>query len=79
MVLPEPTSATDSQPEIGVPPSEKATFPVGATPVTLAVNVTETPTREGLAALVTPVVDTPLLTTCVKTVLADALLFASPP
>ena len=39
-VLPLPVSATAEQPAIDVPPSLKLTLPVGAAPVTVAVNVT---------------------------------------
>ena len=50
-VLPLPVSATAEQPAIDVPPSLKLTLPVGATPVTVAVNVTLAPTVDGLPEL----------------------------
>ena len=51
--LAEPAgSATALQPEIAVPPSVKATVPVGAVPATVAVNVTLAPAFDGLPELV---------------------------
>ena len=44
-------SATAPQPVIVLPPSVKATLPVGAVPVTVAVKVTLVPTTDGLAEL----------------------------
>jgi hypothetical protein len=41
--LPLPASATAAQPAIDVAPSLKLTVPVGAVPVTVAVNVTLVP------------------------------------
>ncbi len=55
-VLPEPVSATDEHPASAVPDSVNATVPVGAAPVTLAVNVTLWPCVEGLAELASVVV-----------------------
>jgi hypothetical protein len=55
-VLPEPVRTTAVQPTMEVPPSVKPTVPVGAVPVTLAVNVTIAPTADGLAELVRVVV-----------------------
>jgi hypothetical protein len=49
-------SAIAPQPVIVVPPSVKATVPVGAVPATVAVNVTLAPTTDGLAELVSVVV-----------------------
>ena len=46
-VLPLPASATAEQPAIDTPPLVKLTLPVGATPVTDAVNVTLAPTADG--------------------------------
>ncbi|HEY2419679.1 MAG TPA: hypothetical protein VGH84_17315 [Steroidobacteraceae bacterium] len=50
-VLPDPVSATELQPLSVVPRSAKATLPVGAVPLTVAVNVTGTPAADGLAEL----------------------------
>ena len=47
-VLPLPTSATAAQPPIAVAPSRNATLPVGAAPVTVAVNATSVPAADGL-------------------------------
>ena len=49
-------SETAPQPVMVVPPSVKATGPVGAVPVTVAVKVTLLPTREGLTELASVVV-----------------------
>src|SRR5438034_1095624 len=50
--LAEPaSSAIALQPETAVPPSVKATVPVGAAPATVAVNVTLAPTFDGLPEL----------------------------
>ena len=77
-VLPLPVRATAEQPAIDVPPSLKLTLPVGATPVTVAVNVTLAPTVDGLPE-VASVVDVVALTTCDNALLVDATLPASPP
>src|ERR1700675_109178 len=55
-VLPAPLTADVAQPEIEIPPSWKLTLPVGAVPVTVAVNVTLAPDVDGLSELVSPVV-----------------------
>src|SRR6266404_1905157 len=55
-VLPTPVNATAAQPAIDVPPSVKLTLPVGARPVTDAVNVTLAPDSDGFAELATVVV-----------------------
>ena len=77
--LPLPLNANAEQPEIDVPPSWKLTLPVGALPVTVAVNVTPVPTVDGLCELAMIV----LLTTAVmpweSAGLVDAPLPASPP
>ena len=80
-VLPLPVSATAEQPVIDVGPSLKLTLPVGATPVTVAVNVTLAPTVDGFTELVSAVVVAPAtgLTTCDNALLVDATLPASPP
>ncbi len=44
-------NATALQPAMALPPSVKATLPVGATPLTVAVKVTTAPTSDGLANL----------------------------
>src|SRR5437868_9281377 len=49
--LPEPLNAAAPQPPITLPPSLKLTAPVGALPVTVAVNVTLAPALEGLGLL----------------------------
>src|SRR5437762_430102 len=51
-----PGSATAPHPPSVVPSAVKATLPVGATPVTVAVNVTLAPTVDGLAELPSVVV-----------------------
>ena len=50
-VLPLPVSATAEQPATEEPPSMKLTLPVGATPVTVAVNVTPIPDVDGFSEL----------------------------
>ena len=72
--------ATALQPLSVVPSAVKATLPVGALPVTVAVKVTFAPTADGLAELARPVVLAVLLpTTCDKAALVELLLPASPP
>jgi len=77
-ILPLPPRATAEQPLIEVPPLVKLTAPVGARPLTVAVNVTLAPTIEGFAELARPVVVV-ALTSCEKAVLPDPELPASPP
>ena len=80
-VLPLPASATAAQPAIDAAPSLKLTVPVGAVPVTVAVNVTLAPAIDGVSDVVT-VVDVatpPALTTCDNALLIDEMLPASPP
>ena len=77
-VLPEPVSATASQPPIELPPSVKLTLPVGPKPVTEAVKVTLAPTTDGLAELDRTAVLVALFTTCEKVVLVEPLFDASP-
>src|SRR6476660_491678 len=55
--LPLPVSATALQPTSALPPSVKATLPVGLLPVTVAVKVTPAPTVEGLSELARVVLD----------------------
>ena len=77
-VLPLPDSALAPQPAIVVPPLVKLTLPVGAMPVTEAVNVTLAAAGEGLSELARP--DVLLaLTTCAMGALCDVALTASPP
>ena len=80
-VLPLPVRATAAQPAIEVPPSVKFTLPVGAFPVTVAVNVTLPPAVDGFAELATVVDDGPAaaLITCDNVLLVEALLLVSPP
>ena len=56
-VLPLPVSGTAAQPDKVCGPSENATTPVGARPVTLAVNVTLCPNVDGFTDEVTTVVE----------------------
>ena len=77
-VLPLPAAkATLEQPVIDTPPLVKLTLPVGAAPVTDAVNVTLAPTAAGLAELASVVVLAPL-TTCNSALLTDGTLVVSP-
>jgi hypothetical protein len=77
-VLPAPVSATAPQVAMVIPPSVKLTVPVGALPVTDAVNVTLVPTIAGFAELETAVVEDPEFTTCESVALLDAALPPSP-
>ena len=54
--LPLPVRATPLQPTMDIPPSVKLTLPVGAAPVTDAVNVTLAPNADGLGELASAVV-----------------------
>ena len=80
VAVPPAPRETAAQP-IGLPPSVKLTLPVGAFPVTVAVNVTIAPTVAGLAELATEVVEAaappPPEMFCVSVLLDDALA-ASP-
>src|SRR5258706_3724138 len=76
-VLPLPVNATAEQPVIEMPPSVKLTLPVGARPVTDAVNVTLAPESDGFAELAT-VVAVAVLTTCDSVALVETALVASP-
>ena len=79
--LPLPASATAAQPAIDVAPSLKLTVPVGAVPVTVAVNVTLVPGFDGVneVATVVDVATPPELTTWDNALLMDATFPASPP
>ena len=54
--LPIPLTVAAAQPVMEVPPSLKFTLPVGAVPVTVAVNVTLAPAVDGLSELASVVV-----------------------
>ena len=54
--LPLPETTADAHPAIDAPPSVKLTLPVGARPVTVAVNVTPEPGFDGLSELASVVV-----------------------
>ena len=73
-----PVSATALQVPMVVPPSVKRTAPVGALPVTDAVNVTLVPTIVGLAELETVVAEGAGLMTCDSGALLDAAFPALP-
>ena len=73
-----PGSATAEQPASATPSAVKATLPVGALPLTVAVNVTPAPTTDGLAELATAAVLVALFTVCASVLLVEALLLASP-
>ena len=77
-VLPEPDRLLAEQPLIDVPPSRKSTVPLGAKPVTLAVNVTLAPSAEGLSELVSVVVLLATATSCAMGALLEVPLPASP-
>jgi hypothetical protein len=62
-------SVTAEQPLRFVPLEVKATVPAGASPVTVAVNVTACPPEDGFTLDTRVVADTALLTTCDKAVL----------
>ena len=79
VALPFLASATEAHLLIVLAPSVKATVPVGALPVTLAVKVTRAPTDDGLSELASVVVLVAwLLITCDRGVLAEPVLAASP-
>src|SRR5512143_2113532 len=54
-LLPAPASPTAAHPLSATPPSVKLTLPVGAFPVTVAVNVTSAPTGAGFCELASTV------------------------
>ena len=79
VALPLLVSDTEVHLLIVLAPSVKATVPVGALPVTLAVKVTRVPTVDGLSELASVVVLVALLLiTCDRGVLAEPILAASP-
>ena len=76
-VLPLPANATAAQPASDDAPSLKLTLPVGARPVTEAVNVTLAPNVDGVPELARTLEDV-ALTTCESPALVDARLPALP-
>ena len=76
--LPDPVSAIAEQPLIVVVPSLKVTVPVGATPLTVAVKVTLTPTVDGVSEVTVLEVLIALLIVCESAELFDAVFEASP-
>ena len=79
LVLPLPASATALQPAIETPPSMKFTAPLGAKPLTAAMNVTFVPTVDGFSELATLAALAAWLTTCDSAALFELALPASPP
>jgi hypothetical protein len=80
-LLPLPVTATALHPLILAPLAVKAIVPVGALPVTVAVNVTLAPAVAGLSELASVVVvgaGAAVFTTCDSGVLDDAPLVALP-
>ena len=80
-VLPDPTRLTAPQPAIVVPSAVNATVPVGAAPVTDAVNVTGAPVTDGLvldARFVVVGVAATAEITCDSGALAELAFAASP-
>ena len=80
-LFPLPLNAACLQPLIVAPSEVKATVPVGALPVTVAVKVTLVPPIDGFSELPSTVVVAPdvrLLTVCESAVLDDATLPLSP-
>ena len=67
------------QPAMALPLLVNPTVPVGALPVTVAVNVTLAPTPDGLSELASVVLLAALLTVCVSVALVEPLLLVSPP
>ena len=76
-VLPLPASATAVQPASDVAPSLKLMVPVGAKPVTEAVNVTLAPNVDGVPELARMVEDI-AFTPCESAGLEDPVLAALP-
>ena len=76
-VLPVPARLIALHPEMPAPSLVKATAPVGALPVTDAVNVTLAPAVTGLPDVASVVADA-ALTDCDNAVLLDAVLPVSP-
>jgi hypothetical protein len=82
-LLPAPVTTAAAHPVIELAPSMKFTLPVGLLPLTVAVNVTDLPTVDGLSELPTVVVvvtgPPAALTTCETALLVDVRFPASPP
>ena len=76
--LPEPVSAAVLQVLMIVPPSVNLTVPVGALPLTVAVNVTLVPINVGFAEVEMVVVECARFMTCDRGALLDAAFPASP-
>ena len=75
LLLPLPVgSATALQPLSVVPSAVKPTLPVGALPVTVAVNVTLAPTVDGVKEVARPVLLVALLTICDSVALVEPAL-----
>ena len=66
------------QPAMALPLLVNPTVPLGALPVTVAVNVTLVPSVDGLSELASVVLLAALLTVCVSVGLVDPALLASP-
>jgi hypothetical protein len=78
---PVPLTIDAEQPLIDAAPSLKFTVPVGAVPATVAVNVTLTPTSDGLPELASVVVVAVVgdeFTVCDTAKLLDAVFAVSP-
>jgi hypothetical protein len=76
--LPDPVSATAEQALIELVPSLKATVPVGALPVTVAVKVTLLPPVDGVSEVASVLVLVAGSTACDSVELVEVALFASP-
>jgi len=77
-VSPDPARPTALHPEMPAPSLVNATAPLGALPVTDAVNVMLAPATTGLPEVARIVVDT-AWTVCASGVLVDPVFDASPP
>src|SRR6266446_3557857 len=80
LVLALPVGSANARQPLSVAPSAvKATLPVGALPITVAVKRTLLRTSDGLAELARPVVLAVLLSTCSRMAPAEPALVESPP
>src|SRR5438477_11602912 len=77
-MLPLPPTDAAEHPATDVPPSKKLTLPVGALPVTVAVNVAVVPTDDGVREVAMPTVLATLLTVWESAGLLEGPLLASP-